>query len=47
LSYTAPNGGWWKIQYTMGGTAANNAVDVTTWKASLGGSPVHLILPGP
>ncbi len=46
-NYTAPNGGWWKIQYTMGGSSADNAVDVTTWKASLGGSPVHLILPGP
>jgi Flp pilus assembly protein TadG len=47
LAYTAPNGGWWKIQYTMGGSTSTNAVDVTTWKASLGGSPVHLILPGP
>jgi hypothetical protein len=46
-NYTAPNNGWWKIQYTMGGSASTNAVDVTTWKASLGGSPVHLILPGP
>ena len=46
-NYTAPNDGWWKIKYMMGGTSSNNAVDVTTWKASLGGSPVHLILPGP
>ena len=46
-TYTAPNDGWWKIRYVVQGNSSNNGVDVTTWKASLGGSPVHLILPGP
>jgi hypothetical protein len=30
---------WWKIQYTVGSTPT----DRTTWAASIGGNPVHLV----
>jgi hypothetical protein len=51
-TYTAPTPptetgpGWWKIKYTMGGTAASvPAFDVTTWQVTIRGNPVHLVLP--
>jgi hypothetical protein len=53
-SYTAPHptsdtitneGGWWKIRYTMGGSASNFSTDLTTWKVSIRGNPVHLVVP--
>ncbi|MGZ6312015.1 MAG: pilus assembly protein TadG-related protein [Candidatus Limnocylindrales bacterium] len=40
-----PGGGWWKIEYDMGGSASDNAFDLTTWQVSLQGNPVHLIVP--
>jgi hypothetical protein len=52
--YTAPNpstdpitreGGWWKIRYSMGGSAANFSTDMTTWEVQIRGNPVHLKLP--
>jgi hypothetical protein len=36
---------WWKIQYDMGGSAAENAFDLTTWQVTLRGNPVHLVVP--
>ena len=36
-------GGWWKIRYNMTGSGTSN--DVTTWKVSIRGNPVHLIVP--
>lgn len=36
----ACHGGWWKIRYNMTGTGTSN--DVTTWKVSIRGNPVHL-----
>jgi hypothetical protein len=35
--------GWWKIRYNMTGTGASN--DVTTWKVTIRGNPVHLKVP--
>lgn len=46
-TYTAPTPpgepgpGWWKIEYTTGGTGQ----DVTTWEVNIRGNPVHLIVP--
>ena len=47
-TYTAPDpagvgAGWWKIRYNMAGNGTSN--DVTTWKVTLIGNPVHLVLP--
>ena len=39
----ACHGGWWKIRYNMSGTGTSN--DVTTWKVSIRGNPVHLKVP--
>ncbi|HEY7737505.1 MAG TPA: pilus assembly protein TadG-related protein [Candidatus Limnocylindria bacterium] len=36
---------WWKIEYTMGGSASENAFDLTTWQVTLRGNPVHLVVP--
>jgi len=36
-------GGWWKIRYTMGGSTSSYSTDLTTWQASIRGSPVHLV----
>ena len=36
---------WWKIEYTMGGSSADNAFDLTTWQVTLRGNPVHLVVP--
>jgi hypothetical protein len=36
---------WWKIQYDMGGSASDNAFDLTTWQVTLRGNPVHLVVP--
>jgi hypothetical protein len=38
--YTAPNGGWYKIKYTTGGSGVT---DRTTWSVSIIGNPVHLV----
>jgi hypothetical protein len=38
-------GGWWKIRYTMGGSASDFSTDLTTWKVSIRGNPVHLVVP--
>jgi len=52
-SYSAPlpasdtiahEGGWWKMRYIMG-TGSGNATDLTTWKVSIRGNPVHLVVP--
>jgi hypothetical protein len=40
-SYTAPQSGWWKIEYAMGGST--NSTDETTWQVNIKGNPVHLI----
>ena len=37
------DGGWWKIRYTMGGTAGSFSTDLTTWKVAIRGNPVHLV----
>jgi hypothetical protein len=36
-------GGWWKIRYTMGGSAGSYSTDLTTWQVELRGNPVHLV----
>ncbi|MFI5262632.1 MAG: hypothetical protein ACHQZR_08775, partial [Candidatus Limnocylindrales bacterium] len=39
-------GGWWKIEYDMGGKSTfAPAFDLTTWQVDLLGNPVHLIVP--
>jgi hypothetical protein len=52
-SYSAPHpstdtittdGGWWKMRYIMG-AGSGNATDLTTWKVSIRGNPVHLVVP--
>ena len=49
--YAAPTppgeteGGWWKIRYTMGGSASSYSTDLTTWKVQILSNPVHLIVP--
>lgn len=45
-----PNGeqdpGWWKIQYSMGGSTGDDpATDLTTWQVTIRGNPVHLVIP--
>lgn len=42
-NYAAYQSGWWKIRYNMTGNGTSN--DVTTWKVSVRGNPVHLIVP--
>ena len=37
------NNGWWKISYTI--PTGVQATDTTTWKVSVRGNPVHLIVP--
>jgi len=51
-NYTAPappgetnGGGWWKIEYDMGGSSSDSAFDLTTWQVDLLGNPVHLVVP--
>jgi hypothetical protein len=44
-SYTAPQQGWWKIRYTVGGSSADSGMDLTTWQVQVRGNPVHLVLP--
>ena len=42
-STSLANNGWWKISYTIpSGVQAN---DTTTWKVSVRGNPVHLVVP--
>jgi hypothetical protein len=52
-SYSAPlpssdsiatEGGWWQMRYIMG-SGTGNATDLTTWKVSIRGNPVHLVVP--
>ena len=38
-------GGWWKIEYDMGGSSSSSAVDLTTFQVDLIGNPVHLVVP--
>jgi Flp pilus assembly protein TadG len=42
-TYTGAQDGWWKIRYNMTGNGTSN--DVTTWKVSIRGNPVHLKVP--
>ncbi len=42
-SYTAPDDGWWMIEYDM--TGSGGAYDLTTWQVNLVGNPVHLVVP--
>jgi hypothetical protein len=42
-SYSAPQSGWWKIQYNMSGASTDYASDETTWQVNIRGNPVHLI----
>jgi hypothetical protein len=51
-TYTAPHpsadtltteAGWWKIRYTMGGSTSSFSTDLTGWKVSIRGNPVHLV----
>lgn len=50
-NYTAPTppgepeGGWWKINYGMGGSSSTSAYDLTTWQVEIRGNPVHLVVP--
>ena len=40
----ADEGGWWQMRYIMG-AGTGNATDLTTWKVSIRGNPVHLVVP--
>jgi hypothetical protein len=40
----ATQGGWWQMRYIMG-SGSGNATDLTTWKVSIRGNPVHLVVP--
>jgi hypothetical protein len=42
-TYTAPQQGWWKIQYDMLGSSGTVSSDETTWQVDIRGNPVHLI----
>jgi hypothetical protein len=42
-TYTAPQQGWWKIQYDMLGSSGSLSSDETTWQVNIRGNPVHLI----
>ena len=44
-NYTAPQDGWWKIQYNMTGATGTTATDITTWQVNILGSPAHLVVP--
>lgn len=39
----APGAGWWKIRYNMAGARTQTSHDLTAWRVSLVGSPVHLV----
>jgi hypothetical protein len=43
--YTAPQDGWWKIEYHMQGSSGTEATDITTWQVDIRGNPVHLVEP--
>lgn len=40
---TVPGPGWWKIRYNMSGLTSQTSNDLTAWRVSLVGSPVHLV----
>ncbi len=40
-----PEPGWWKILYQMG-SGTSPSTDLTTWKVSIRGNPVHLVVGG-
>ena len=42
ITYTAPQNGWWKINYHMS-NGSGNSTDETTWQVNIRGNPVHLI----
>jgi hypothetical protein len=42
-TYTAPQSGWWKIEYDMGSCSGCYSTDETTWQVNIKGNPVHLI----
>jgi Flp pilus assembly protein TadG len=44
-SYSAPQSGWWKIRYNIGGSSSSSGFDLTTWQVQIRGNPVHLVLP--
>lgn len=44
-SYSAPQSGWWKIRYNVGGSSGSSGFDLTTWQVQVRGNPVHLVLP--
>jgi hypothetical protein len=44
-TYTAPQQGWWKIRYDVGGSSSDSGMDLTTWQVQVRGNPVHLVLP--
>jgi len=41
-TYTAPQSGWWKINYHMS-NGSGNSTDETTWQVSIRGNPVHIV----
>lgn len=41
-TYTAPQSGWWKINYHMS-AGSGNSTDETTWQVSIRGNPVHIV----
>ena len=43
VNYTGAQDGWWKIRYNMNGNGTSS--DVTTWKVTIRGNPVHLKVP--
>jgi hypothetical protein len=47
ITYTAPQSGWWKIEYDMGNCTGSGSAcystDETTWQVDIRGNPVHLI----
>ena len=42
---TAPDNGWWMIEYDMGGSSSDSASDLTSWQVNVVGNPVHLVVP--
>jgi hypothetical protein len=44
-TYSAPQQGWWKIRYNVGGSGGSSGFDLTTWQVQVRGNPVHLVLP--
>ena len=44
-NYSAPQSGWWKIRYNLTNNTGTTqySPELTAWKVSIVGNPVHLV----